>query len=365
MGKLAPVPLLDTRRALVALGGVIAAVAGALAGMGTPQVDLPLLEDVPGGSLAAPSLPSPLEGEGNPAPDRREGAGAPSPAGNRHGRRQAEEVLSGIRGWIFGPTGPLQSVPVELVPFLRAGEPRRAGIQILSGPGGEFTFRNMGIRPADWALLVHAPGFGIRAFALGPSISRRPARILLDYGKWITGKALSSRGSPVALGRVWAGLPLEGAPSGRILWRPLGRTSREGRFVVRDLPPERKAYILVDHPLFAPSRPLQVFPTKGGSLAPLKVSLVEGRRLEGRVLSREGRPKPKVYLFWEGDRNGGLLVRRGTTTDQEGRFVIQGLPWNPPPLHLWVAAPGGRPRRVDLGKGTGRAGEPLTLRLAW
>ena len=365
MGKLAPVPLLDTRRVIIALGGVIAAVAGALAGMGTPRVDLPLMEDVPGGAVERPALPVVLLGKAgeDSGPSSGSSPGEAPPSGKI--RRSTGEMLPGIHGWIVGPTGPLESAPVELVPFPRAGEPRRAGIKVLSGPGGKFSFENMGLAPEEWALVVHAPGFGIRALALPPRGPSWPGRVDVVYGKWLTGKAASSSGSPVGLARVWVGLPLEGDQKGRVLWRRAGRTSREGRFVARDLPPDRPSYILVDHPLFAPSRPIQVFPSSGGTPDPLALSLAEGRKIEGKVLSRDGRPRARLFIFWEKNHQGGLLLRRGASTDAEGRFLLQGLPWDPPPACLWVADSAGKPRRIDLGRAVARKNGPLSIRLPW
>ena len=363
MGKLTPLPLLDTRRALVVLGGVIAAVAGALAGMGTPQADLPALQDVPGGALETPALPGPLEGaprEKEPAREREAG-GRRSRPGEEPARRQARKgPLASFQGVILGPTGPLDNVPVQLVPFLSAGRPRRAGWKILSGPQGRFCFRNLGLLPSEWALLVHAPGFGIRAFPLeGPG----PLQVELSYGKWVTGKAADSQGRPVEMGRLWIGLPLTGAGKNRILWKRVGRTSREGRFVARDLPPDRPTFLLVDHPLYAPAAPVQVFPSSGGPPPTLDLSLAEGRRLRGRVLDRQGRPRAKVFLYWEEARLGGLLLRRGASTNEKGEFLLQGLPWNPPPAHLWVARPGGRARRFDLGRAARDGARGIVLRL--
>ncbi len=367
MGKLAPVPLLDTRRIVVALGGVIAAVAGALAGMGTPRIELPRGEDVPGGAvMEEPLFPGVLQA-GNEGPRDSSGNGAELKAPGRAGRirRAREGLLPGIQGWVAGPTGPLEGAPVDLVPLPRPGEPRQAEIQVLSGPGGRFAFRNMGLTPGGWALWIHPPGFGIRAISLESAGLSRPFRVNLAYGRWVTGRALSSGGKPVGLGRVWVGLPLEGSSRGEILWRRGGRTSREGRFVVRDLPPERPAYVLVDHPLYAPSAPLRVFPSAAGNLPPLRVSLVEGRRLRGRVLSRDGSPKARLFLFWEERGAGGLLLRRGASTDGEGNFLLQGLPWNPPPSHLWVSAPRGGYKRVNLARAGDLAGGKVLIRLPW
>ncbi len=368
MGKLSPVPLLDTRRILVALGGVIAAVAGALAGMGTPEIDLPSGgADIPGGAIAErPLLPGVLSGR---APSPREVPGGKNRPGERASQGIRENMavrrLRGIRGWIVGPTGPLEAVPVSLVPFPRAGEPRRAGIRILSQAGGAFSFENVDTGEGQGALLVHAPGFGIRAFAWDAPALQRPLKVELSYGLWVTGRVHSPEGKPVGLGLVWIGLPLEGARRGEILWRRGGRTSREGRFVARDLPADRPAFLLVDHPLFAPGRPVRVFPSGGASPPPLSLSLVEGRKLEGQVLSRDGKPRARLFLFWEGEEPGGLLLRRGARTDGKGNFRLQGLPWNPPPTHLWAAAPRGGFRRLDLGRLPSGPGGKVLVRLPW
>ncbi|HHI67734.1 MAG TPA: hypothetical protein ENJ97_00245, partial [Planctomycetes bacterium] len=165
MAKFAPVPLLDTRRIIVALGGVIAAVAGALAGMGTPKIELPQGEDIPGGAvMEKPLLPGVLQGGGGEPRQAVEAWGTEGSAGRI--RRAQEELRPGLQGWVVGPTGPLEAAPVALVPLPRAGAPRQAEIKVLSGPGGRFAFRNMALSPRGWALLVHPPGFGIRAISL-------------------------------------------------------------------------------------------------------------------------------------------------------------------------------------------------------
>ncbi len=339
----------------MAIAGIMAGVTGTFIGMGTPEIRNIRFKDVPGGGIGAYRPATALKPE-----SREKGPGKTNSPGMTRKRETLSRVITGIRGRITGPLGPLQAVPVELVALPKPGEPERAGIRILSGRNGEFAFRNIPMDPKESVLRIQAPGYGISVVPLGRPANHGFLEIKLDYGRWVPGKAESMDGRPIRSGKVWVGLELPGRGGGKILWTRCGTTRRDGEFVARDLPTGKQVLVLVDHEAFSPAPPRKVVVDKNGRVPTLRFFLRRGKEISGVARTGSGRPAMNFLISWEKQLWGGFIARRFTITGEGGKFTLKGIPLGCRSKYLFVKSPEGIRRKAFLKRPT-RNGKPLLL----
>ena len=317
---------------LLLLGGTISATAGAVTVLGVPM-EVPALEPP---EIHRPAAPGPTR-------TRLE---------NRHGRHRTQPTPTitparRFKGILTGPRGRLGATPVELVPLPLPGRPEVGSIRVLTDDLGRFAFHRPAAHQGGWALFVQAPGYGLMALPLPLDTRSRPREIRLTYSRWLQGRVRGDLGEGLAGALVKVGIPLEEKEGSRVLWLDRERTGREGRFTLRQLPVERKLFIMADHPRRNPSPPEAILLPREGPPPSLDLQLLPGLALTGRVRRRSGAAGTRIQLTWERILYGGARVVRRTVTDGEGRFTLAGLPGRGRSLTLWTVSPRGRRHRLQ------------------
>jgi RNA polymerase sigma factor (sigma-70 family) len=240
-------------------------------------------------------------------------------------------------------------------------------VPALRWPDGE---RNVGVYWFPWEVLVIAPGHGLAWKQLTPHNQRQPLTLILPAEARFEGRVLGSGGKPLAGAQVKVQEigPLDQRPHENIgtpcyldlQWSQLPppvRTDGEGRFVLRNLPPNRRvtitldaAYHLHDYVYAATTREPQpkvverTYSHENGvqkehvrelpaHTAPFSVTLRPAHRVRGQVvLADDGKPVAGAWV--------GLISPEGyheVRTDRGGRFDFDGC--RPGEYELYVLAP--------------------------
>ena len=183
---------------------------------------------------------------------------------------------------------------------------------------------------------VEAAAAGHLAGFVGDAVSAQPATLLLEPAAALAGIVVDAAGRPAA------GVPVRARPSGEWDFRrsprdasPLTASGADGRFRFPRLLP-RQLYEVSAHPEEnAPARLLARTPQAGGDAPPLRLVLVAGQTVVGRVMDPEGLPVAAAEVTFRRVQrlpgmHGGYGFTRGgpgatATTGADGRFRFQRL----------------------------------------
>lgn len=249
-----------------------------------------------------------------------------------------------ITGRAVDPDGePLEGVEVSVFealesPFGRADrEDRELARRSTTGPEGTFLAEHLPAETFDVEL--RGPGRAPRLLpGVDPSGEGRESGEPLDLGDLVLspGVALEGRvvgpdGAPVGEAKVLVGDFVPGIggdeepPPG--LDRREATTDDDGRFVVEDLPPERRVTVWADGPGHLPSSVRGVEPP---TEEPLEIRLRRGVRLFGRVVDPEGSPvtraQVRVSARIENDRGWLRHWLQTRETAEDGLFDFDAVP---------------------------------------
>jgi protocatechuate 3,4-dioxygenase beta subunit len=213
---------------------------------------------------------------------------------------------------------------------------------VVTDEGGSF--RWSAVKPGDYLMSVHAPGFvaselEVEAGQAGLVIRLR--RSLAIRGVVVDGESRK----PVM------GIPVRAVAEGRLDLNLLGRqteTAEDGSFTISGLDPgEYRVEVGTGHVEGRQDySPLQ-FPSIAAGFEGLRIEVTRGLSIAGRIVDEQGRPVPRKYVKAEPVRArvlddkspDGAFYIRSTRTDDDGRFRLTGL--RAAPHHL--SAGGGSP----------------------
>jgi len=238
---------------------------------------------------------------------------------------------------------------------------------------GRFSFEDL---PYTIHLLVLAPGAVPWFRMTWPSWSRKELIVTVDPGRKATGTIVAAEsGSPIADARVelWY---YKSRMLGDSRQAEATRTRSDGSFTLQKLPsvPDRrraKAYLWVTAPGWAPHWKFLPLPEYAD---PLTVSLYRAGSVHGRVLDSEGKPvagqrvyaEAEVQKLCDAGKNVALRIagpgyspewntrrpeptapfhtEREAFTDDQGNYLIEGIPCPPEGGKVLIMFPADRPR---------------------
>lgn len=192
-----------------------------------------------------------------------------------------------------------------------------------------------------------APGLGVRGTVRGPD------------------------GTPVAGATVH---PTQGGALSQVVWRwgarwngesdPVATSGEDGTWRAQNLPPgEAAAFFARKAPLAgSASKPVRVAPDAPEPT--VELVLAAGATVSGRVLDADGAPVSGRTVQWNATGSDGVFGYGSSTSDEEGRFRLEGLPAGQVQLYSWGTGSASAQLSIDPPLQAGEVREGIELRLA-
>lgn len=221
-----------------------------------------------------------------------------------------------VRGRIVAPDGgTCERGQLEL----REAATRRSGRGQFEA-GGEVVVR--GLMPGSYAPDVRCEGYVSEDRYEPIEVGAAPVEGVVwrvRAGRAIRGAVVDGRGRPGASVRVLA--RPDGADPRAAAPQAWSTTGPDGLFALVGLRPGRHTIEVTEETGARPARPVSVEVPAERDVEDLRIALAEGGEVRGRVVDAAGSPVARAGVAL----TGAELAIRSATTDDDGRFVLEGV----------------------------------------
>jgi protocatechuate 3,4-dioxygenase beta subunit len=250
-------------------------------------------------------------------------------------------------------------------PVSEASVELRGSIDASARTAADGVARFDGIPPGSYDVIASSAGVarGHSRVRIAAGAKRMDVTIALARGVPVSGTVVSSRGEPIADATVY-GRNLAAGPGERIRLEVAERvvTGADGRFAFAALATGTYQF-QADHPAYAPGRSRLTTVLGANAISGVEIVMAEAGTVRGHVIDAAGAPvAAATVVASEGGSGQERMAEYRSAVDQDGAFVLAGLPRTRLRVSARSNQAASAPIEVDLGAAAERS--DLVLRLS-